>query len=94
MVWGETADPDSDGSVTVMEYAPGTDPNLKEGEAGAMSIVVDENIQIIFRMRAADPNLNFALEATSDLSAITWDSDAFEEVGDREFLIQRTRSMS
>lgn len=82
-VWGGNADPDGDGVPNVMEYARGTDPNSPAVSPGTISFESGEKVRITFRMRADDPELNFVLEATEDLSSNNWNSDAFVEVGER-----------
>ncbi len=83
LVWGDTADPDGDGTNNLLEYAQGTDPNSVVRETGMISVVGGQKAQIVFRVRSDDPDLTFTFEATDDLSAGLWDRDLFEEVGKR-----------
>ncbi|MEN8774870.1 MAG: hypothetical protein ABF379_05925 [Akkermansiaceae bacterium] len=82
-LWGDDADPDSDGATNILEYAQGTDPNSLVVSSNTMSIASGEKVQVIFRMRSDDPDLDFTLEATKDLSLDHWDNDALTEVGER-----------
>ena len=83
LVWGASADPDSDGANNLLEYAQGTDPNSVLRETGMMPVVVGQKIQIVFRVRSDDPALAFTFEATDDLFFGLWNRDLFEEVGKR-----------
>ena len=82
-VWGESADPDGDGALNILEYAQGTDPNSATIAANTMSVVSGEKFQLIFRMRADDQHLDFSLEATEDPASGNWNNEAFEEAGER-----------
>lgn len=82
-VWGDDADPDGDGAANILEYAQGTDPNSPVVSSNTMSVTSGEKVQVVFRMRSDDPDLDFALEAIDDLSLDLWNSDAFAEVGER-----------
>ena len=83
LVWGASADPDSDGANNLLEYAQGTDPNSVLRETGMMPVVVGQKIQIVFRVRSDDPALAFTFEATDDLFFGLWNRDLFQEVGKR-----------
>lgn len=82
-IWGGNADPDGDGASNILEYARGTDPNSSLMKADTVKVISGGKIQVVFRIRADDPELGYTFEATDDLSSAQWSSDVFQEVGGR-----------
>ncbi len=65
----DSADPDGDGVVNLLEYALGADPGAASG-APYQPQVLEGVLRLVFS-RIADPGLLYEVQATSDL--VTWD---------------------
>ncbi|AHF92449.1 fibronectin [Opitutaceae bacterium TAV5] len=71
----DTADPEGDGLSNLFEYALGLDPLLSDStEAVTIGKSTDGQRLTLTFNRIADPDLTYTVEATSDLSAGTWET--------------------
>jgi hypothetical protein len=68
-IWGDDADPDSDGNSNLLEYVQGSDPNSPLVLVETMTINTGEKVQLVLRVRTDDPALNSTLESTVDLAS-------------------------
>jgi hypothetical protein len=83
-IWGEMADPDSDGRLNLLEFAQGTDPRDSSLDPAAFQLSLieesaEELIAVVFRLRKDDPTLFFALESSPSLGEGGWQNDQFTE---------------
>jgi hypothetical protein len=69
-VAGDFVDPDGDGSLNLLEYALGTDPNSAGPRNSLSATVVGGHFKVSFNRNASATDLTYVLETSADLS--TW----------------------
>jgi hypothetical protein len=70
LISGNTADPDGDGRLNLLEYALNTNPAVPDAGPVLSTSSAPSKLQLTFQ-RIADPALTYSVEAASDLA--TWD---------------------
>lgn len=88
LLWGESADPDQDGALNLIEFAQGTSPRSPHHDPDALQVSsVEESgerlLQLVFRFRSDDPTLVLAVESSPALGLAGWQTGQFTEVPPR-----------
>ncbi len=66
---GDTADPEGDGLVNLMEYALGLDPTVASLVNTPVAATESDHLTLTFRRRKVAPDIAYAVEVTGDVNS-------------------------
>jgi len=72
----DSADPDHDGIINILEYAFGTDPNVPNADPISPALVGDHLVVTFKRPHPAPPDISYVPEVSGDLSSGIWNFGA------------------
>jgi hypothetical protein len=70
----DTADPDNDGLINILEYAFNLDPNVQSSNPLSLSVVAGHLTVTYNRVHPAPSDINYVAEVTDDLGTGLWSS--------------------
>jgi hypothetical protein len=72
----DSADPDHDGIINILEYAFGTDPNVPNANPISPALAGDHLVVTFKRPHPAPPDISYVPEVSGDLASGVWNSGA------------------